>query len=919
MTQTASIWLATVGRVEGVARRRASRAALDAARPWAEWRPALGSALSQDPGVAAAAISALAVEAAARPDRALHARLLLFEAYAVHRAGRMNEAIRLYVRAERLFERMGSRMEAATTAIARVDALAAAGRIDAALALSIALPARLTGEHAASAGAILATNRGNALRLKGDADEARRAYAAATRTFARLGDRRRTEVARLNGAVAAVEAGDAEAGRAEIEQAHRALVTGGFVDLATEARANLAWASVLSGRLGDGIRELDRLADEHRVQGLDRREGICRMDLADALRRAGDSAAGAREAVRAAGCFQRSGAVAERAEALAIAANATTPLPAARALARAALAAAKRSGREALALRVELSSPTGRSVAPGERGRQIAADRIASRAHALGHRALEADARLLEGWNSLARDRLPAAARAFARARRLATGRPWTCLAAEAGSARVDARRPHGVARAIRRLRSIIARTDAIGAELPGSWLRSRFATDRLDPHLVCVDLLLSKARGRAEDRREAAAILDALAARRVIAPRARGSDRDAARIRARLEALYDRIARGEGPTRGGEGSSTVVLERRAKAWERAFVARRGRSERRTRAKPGAPSAAPDTRPVVETSIHIWRQGDDVSALVDFGGDIGGDRGGAISLPPIAEWTAWVSGIRFHTSSHRHLGDSVAGATDAAAQLMGEIAARLLPALGVDRWSPLVRLTVDPTVPDLPFESMPWRSRPLGLAHSLLRTPLGRFTPAPGRRGRGTVVVGAGTPDLPGVDAEIEHLASALPAARVFTRERATRAVLSNALSTAAVVHVAGHGWDAEGAPPLSGIRLADGWFCADDVPDHVSADWVVLAACRTGRSAGASTLAWGGLVPRLLSSGARRVIWTDDDVDDRTTALLMTDFHATRLRGDDPGSFGRSLARIATQTRHLGAVLPFRVSGVAS
>ena len=912
MTASTSTLLATVRRLTGEPRRRASRAALDAARPWEEWRPALGTALAQDPHGAQPAISALAEEAGRRSDLRLHARLRLFEAYAAHRAGRMDDAIRLYGRAERLFAKTGSAMEAATTAIARVDALAASGRVDAALALASRIPARLVGEHAASAGAILATNRGNALRLRGDIDEARRAYADATRTFERLGDRRRAEVTRLNGAVAAVEAGDAEAGRAQIEIAHRAFVAGGFADLAMEARTNLAWADVLSGRLGEGIRALDRLADEHRTGGLDRREGVCRMDLADALHRAGDAAAGAREAARAADCFARAGAVAERAEALAIAAVATTPASAARPLAQRALAAARRSGREALALRVELSSPTGPSTPEGGRDRP-AARRIANRARTLGHRALEADARLLEGSISLAQHRGAAAGRAFASARRLATGRPWTRFAAEAGLAALEARRPGGVGRAIARLRRITDEVDAIGADLPGSWLRSRFATDRLDPHLVRVDLLLS--RGRAADRREAEAILDGLAARRVLRPRTRRGGDGTDRIRARLEALYDRIARGDGPTRGGEGASTAALERRARAWERAFVARRGRSERRAPADRSPAHAHRHAGASGATSIHVWRRGDDVLALVDLEDGITG----AIRLPPIGVWHAWAAGIRFHTSSHRHLNDTVTGATDAATGLLRAIGRRLLPSLEVDRWLPSVRLTVDPSVPDLPFESLHWLGRPLGLTHAVLRTPLGRLAPVARRTGRGTVVVGVGAPDLPGVDDELRRLAALRPASRVLERGDATRAALAGALATAAVVHVAGHGWDAVDAPPLAGVRLADGWFCAEDVPARVSADLVVLAACRTGRAEGPASLAWGGLVSRLLSSGARRVIWTDDDVDDRTTARLMGDFHATRGRCDDETAFGRSVARIALESRHIGAVLPFRISGVAS
>lgn len=905
-------------RAEGPSRRRAARAALDPACPWEEWRPVLAAALATDPGHAQPALEALASAADGASDGLMRGRLLTFEAHAAHRAGRMDSAVTLYARAERSLARVDAAGEALSAAVARVDALAGSGRIDAALTLATSLARRLStvpaGPSRRRTAAAIETNRGNALRLRGDADEARRAFASAARAFDALGDARRAAVTRLNAGVAAVEAGDAGRGRELIAAAGRVLTGLGLDDLAIEARVNLAWADVHAGRLGDGIRALDRLAGEHRVAGLSRREGVCRMDLADALRRAGDGTTAGREALRAAACFAAAHADAERAEALFIAARCVSGHDAsAVALARAAYESARRSGREALALRAELSSPTGRSLARGSSSRPVAAGAIARRARTLGHRALEADARLVEGTLALAAGRAAIARRAFDAARRLSVRRPWTRLSAEAGLAEVDARRRGGLGRSLRRLRAIAADQDAIRADLPGSWLRSRFAADRLDPHLVRVDLLL--ARGRTSDRAEAEAVLDALAARRVLLPRPHRRDPRTDRIRARLEALYDRIARSEGPTRGGDGSPTALLERRAHAWERAFVARRRLDERRT-AGTGVrdPSRMRRTRRKL-TSIQIWCRGDAVLGLV---------RHGDVVAPPCAlgtvrGWRAWAAGIRLQGKSFTHLRGAAPDAGRMATTLLAAIADQVLPALGVERWSRDVRITVDPSLPDLPWECLPSRGEPLASAHDVLRTPLGRSSPRARRSGRGAVVLGVGAPELAGVDDEVRAVAARLDSSRICLGDAATRAALTSALATASVVHVAGHGWDAAEAPPLSGVRLADGWFCADDIPDVVSADLVVLAACRTGRSSGPAALAWGGLVSRLLSQGARRVVWTDDDVDDEAAARLMADFHATRDGWDDRTAFGRSVVRVGAACGHPGAVLPFRLSGVES
>ncbi len=904
--------LEAVLRAGASSRRSAARAALAPGRPWEEWRPALASALAADPAKAAPAFEALAAAASRRADRALHGRLLTFEAYAEHRAGRVDRAVGLYERAEKALGRAGASDEAMSAAIARVDALAMAGRTADALHLATALARRATGPTRRRAAAAIAANRGNVLRLRGDVDEAVRAYATAVRGFERLGDARRAAVTRLNAGVAAVEAGDATVGREAIATAGRALESLGYADLAHEARANLAWADVHAGRLGDGIRALDRLAEEHHAAGLSRREGVCRMDLADALRRAGDATTATREAVKAAACFREAGAPAERAEALLVAAACDTAEGGtSRRYAKLARAAAVEAGREALVLRGELAGSTAAAPGRAAKGFALGAGRVARRARVLGHRALEADARLVEGALALAAGHVSAARRAFESARRLAAGRPWTRLSAQAGLAEVDARRPGGTTRALRRLREIAAFHDEVRADLPGSWLRSRFVSERLDPFLVRVDLLL--ARGRPGDLAEAAATLDALAARRVLLPKPRRSDPRTDRIRARLEAIYDRIGRGEGPTRGGDGSSTALLERRAHAWERAFASRRRRGERRAPAasSPRPALARAERRDV--TSIHVWCRGDDVFGLVRAGDSIGP----AVPLGSVRTFGVWATGARLQAKSFAYLGAQTPGADVSAHALLSAMSDKLLPALGAERWCRRVRITVDPRLADVPWELLPWKGRALAHAHDVLRTPLGRRAPVVRRSGRGTVVVGVSAPDLAGVDAEVRAVADVLHAEEALLGAAATRSALSHALSTAAVVHVAGHGWDASEAPPLSGVRLADGWFCADDVPDVVAADLVVLAACRTGRASGPAALAWGGLVARLLSSGARRVVWTDDDVDDRAAARVMVAYHTTRGGWDDEAAFGRALARVAAESNHPGAVLPFRISGV--
>ncbi|MCC7139268.1 MAG: CHAT domain-containing protein [Planctomycetes bacterium] len=890
-------------------RRAAARRVLASAPPWEELRRTLAGAVVADPATALPALESLAAVAQDGGDRALAGRLAAYAGHAVHRAGRLDDAVAAYARAERDLRGAGLPAEALATAVVRVDALAGAGRPAAALRLADRLaPAVPRGDVRRGAG--LLVHRGNALRLLGDADGARRAYARAARAFDAAGDRVRGDVARLNAAVAAVEAGDAVAARDELERVATSLAAAGQADLAREAQANLAWALVHAGALGDGIRRLDRLAREHRDAGLARREGALRADLADALRRAGDAVAAEREAAAAAARFDAAGAPAERAEALVVAAEAAVALDVRRARvhARAAATAAAAAGREAVALRADLVLAQLARRA-GTAPTAASSGALTARAAALRHAELVAQGHLLAGACALDRADGRAARTAFGAARRAAAGRPILRLAADAGLAAADALEPARVGSALARLRRVAAATDAVRADLPGAWLRASFAADRLDPWLARVDVLL--ARGTARDRDEAERVLDALAARRFLGARAPAGGRAAARIRARLESIYDRLARGDGPTRG---DAAPALERRARAWERALASSWRRAERRV-AREAAPArgatvpAAPDV-----AWVHVARRDDRVVGLARVGADVGD----AADLGPAARFFAWSEALRLRAHRWAFVKDADPAARDAVAveALLAEVADATLAPLGVGRWPRDVRIVADPTLPDLPWELLPCRGRRLGQSYALLRAPAGRTAPAARAAGTGALVVGVGAPDLPGVGREVEDVARVLPDARLVAGADATRAVLAQGLRTASVVHVAGHGWDASEAPPLAGVRLADGWFSAHDVPDVVAADLVVLAACRTGRAAGPAVLAWGGLVSALLARGAGRVVWTADDVEDGAAARVMVAFHETRRSCDDREAFGAALARAAAEVGHPGAVLSFRMSG---
>jgi CHAT domain-containing protein len=243
------------------------------------------------------------------------------------------------------------------------------------------------------------------------------------------------------------------------------------------------------------------------------------------------------------------------------------------------------------------------------------------------------------------------------------------------------------------------------------------------------------------------------------------------------------------------------------------------------------------------------------------------------------------------------------------------LAARLLSPLADAGPIDALRLVLDPEVPDLPWELLPLGGAPLAAAVPFLRVPsLALRRDATRRSAWETTFVALEEADLPGVSAEAARMGSR---ADVLRGRRATRAALSEALGRPGVVHVAGHGFTAPEAPPLGGIRVEDGWYGAADLPARVRSDVVVLAACRSGIEGGSPASAWGALPAALLSAGARRVLWTTEDVEDGLAAEISAEFHdGLRSRGAE-SSFGRVVKKGWRDARRLGGMLPFRLSGV--
>jgi CHAT domain-containing protein len=150
---------------------------------------------------------------------------------------------------------------------------------------------------------------------------------------------------------------------------------------------------------------------------------------------------------------------------------------------------------------------------------------------------------------------------------------------------------------------------------------------------------------------------------------------------------------------------------------------------------------------------------------------------------------------------------------------------------------------------------------------------------------------------LPATRDEAASIASHAGADRTFTALgfQASRAVaLGPDVAHARIVHLASHALTDARRPELSGIVLSlydekgqpqDGFLGMEDIYRlRLSADLVVLSACRTGLGKEVRGEGVLGLTRGFLLAGTARVVSSAWKVSDRATAALMDRFYASLL-----------------------------------
>jgi CHAT domain-containing protein len=163
---------------------------------------------------------------------------------------------------------------------------------------------------------------------------------------------------------------------------------------------------------------------------------------------------------------------------------------------------------------------------------------------------------------------------------------------------------------------------------------------------------------------------------------------------------------------------------------------------------------------------------------------------------------------------------------------------------------------------------------------------------APARTFQKAVLFGVADDRAPKVLDEVLTLEPLFPEARTFLNDAATLIALHRQAGAAEVLHLACHGQFRSDNPLFSSLKLSDGWLTARDAYNlDLRCGLVTLSACETGINAIAPGDELIGLARGFFSAGAPSLLLTLWTVDDAATAELMKIFYQGLLGGHSPAA----------------------------
>ncbi len=146
-----------------------------------------------------------------------------------------------------------------------------------------------------------------------------------------------------------------------------------------------------------------------------------------------------------------------------------------------------------------------------------------------------------------------------------------------------------------------------------------------------------------------------------------------------------------------------------------------------------------------------------------------------------------------------------------------------------------------------------------------------------------------GIPDsaAPLIRDEVNAISKILPNAEIYLGKRATEKVLREKSANRQLIHIATHGNFRQDNPTFSTIKLGGSYLNLCDLYEmDLHTDLVTLSGCGTGLNFVSAGDEHVGLMRGFLSAGARSLLLTLWDVNDRSTADFMTSFYQSLRNG---------------------------------
>jgi len=144
-----------------------------------------------------------------------------------------------------------------------------------------------------------------------------------------------------------------------------------------------------------------------------------------------------------------------------------------------------------------------------------------------------------------------------------------------------------------------------------------------------------------------------------------------------------------------------------------------------------------------------------------------------------------------------------------------------------------------------------------------------------------SLVLGVPNPQAPSIDDELRWTKTLLPNAKLFAGAEASEKVLRREGPRSSLIHIASHGFFRPDRPMFSGIWLGDTFLTLYDLYQlRLPADLITLSGCSTGMNAVAAGDELIGLTRGLLFAGARTLLLSLWDVNDRSTQEIMKSFY---------------------------------------